>query len=307
MGNMAIDNDVNKPVIAGVAILAAMAILGVIDNLVARIAGDIGLWQFHAMRSGLALGLLGIMAAGGLITLRARRVWAVALRGIMTALTMLIYFGCLAFLPVGQVASGLFSAPLWILLLGRIFLGHRPGRVQVLIALVGFGGVLMVLDPFGEGLRLVSLLPLVAGLFYAIAGLATRQWCSGESAAAMLAWFFAALGVFGLIGLVLNGLWAHDVPLGNDGFILRPWVAPAPWVLGVIAVQAVGSLLAVGLIMRAYQLGEASHVAVLEYSLIPIAAFWGWLLWGQVTGLREAVGIAVILASGLLSMRAARQ
>lgn len=289
------------------AIMAAMAILSVSDTLVARIAGDIGLWQFHVLRALMAMALLGLMAALGRVRLRARRTWAVALRGGLTAAAMVLYFGALAFLPVGQVAAGLFSAPLWILLLGRLGFGHGVRLVEVVLALVGFGGVLMVLAPWGEGLGLASLAPLAAGLVYGLAGLATRAWCAEESPAAMLAWFFACLTGFGLIGLVVLALWPLPVPEGADGFILRGWVWPMQAVSwAVLALQAVAAPLSVGLIMRGYQLLPAARASVLEYGFIPLAGLWGWLLWGQVPSLREGLGIAVILAAGALTAAAAR-
>jgi hypothetical protein len=45
----------------------------------------------------------------------------------------------------------------------------------------------------------MALVPMMAGVFYAIGSIATRQWCEGESAVAMLFYFFLCLGLFGLI------------------------------------------------------------------------------------------------------------
>ncbi len=288
----------DKPLAAIGMVSAAMVLLGLIDNLVAMIARDTGLWQFHAMRSFLALAMLAGLAAIGRARLRPNRLWAVALRGGMTALSMLLYFGCLGIMPVSQAAAGLFTAPIWVMLIGALFLGHRIGLSRVLAAALGFAGALLVLAPFRDGLNPVALVPVAAGLFYAIGNIATRQWCEGETTHAMLAFFFLPLGLIGLAGMALFTALGLEVPPGAEGFVIRGaiWPGATSWVL--ILVQSVGALVAVGLLFRGYQLGEAAQVAILEYSLLIFAAGWGWLLFGQSLSANAALGMALITLSG---------
>ena len=93
----------------------------------------------------------------------------------------------------------------------------------------------------------------------------------------------------------------------RTGFILRGAVWPSDGFLFWTFVQAAGSLIAVGLMIRAYQIAEASRVAVFEYVILPASAFWGYVLWGEVLGPRAAAGIALIVAAGLVITLRARQ
>ncbi|MCP5036393.1 MAG: DMT family transporter [Rhodobacteraceae bacterium] len=298
----------DKPIAAAGAILAAMALLGLIDNTVSVIARDLGLWQFHLIRALMAVALMGFLSMLGLVRLKPNRNWAVALRGGFTALSMLIYFGCLAFLPIGQVAAGLFTAPIWVMLISARFLGKPIGVARILAVGIGFGGVLLVLNPFGGGFDWVAMVPLSAGFFYAIGSIATRQWCEGESTFSMLLYFFLSLGLFGAVGLSVLTLWPQQVPAGAAGFILRGLVWPTPMGWALTVLQAVGSIAGVGLIIRGYQLGEASYVAIYEYSLLFFAAGWSWLLWGQQLKPLAALGIVLILVSGaIIAIRSRRQ
>jgi drug/metabolite transporter (DMT)-like permease len=88
------------------------------------------------------------------------------------------------------------------------------------------------------------------------------------------------------------------VPDGAAGFTLRLWgvMAPEAWIWTVA--QAGLALIAVGLIIRAYQVGEASFVAVYEYALLVFAVLWGWLLRGETVDAWAMAGIAAIVASG---------
>lgn len=294
----------DNPMAAAGVVLTAMFLLGVIDNAVAVIARDTGLWQFHAMRAVGASVILGGLSLAGLIRIRPKRLWAVSLRGGFTSLSMLLYFGSLAFMPVGQVAAGLFTAPIWVMLIGVLFLGQSVGPTRLLAAGLGFAGVLMVLEPLKGGLDPVALIPMIAGLFYAIGGLATRQWCEGESTFSMLLFFFLWLGLFGVIGMTVLTLFPVTVPEGPDGFLVRglSWPGATSWAL--IGVQIVGSIVAVGLLFRGYQLGDAAQVAIFEYSLLITAAFWGWIMFGQTLSATAVLGMVLIAASGaVISLR----
>lgn len=297
----------DKPMVAAGLIIATMFLLGFFDNLVRQIAPDVGLWQFHLFRSLIALPFLVGISAMGWVNMRAIRKWAVMLRGGLAAFAILIYFGCLGFLPVGQVAAGLFTAPIWVMLISAIFLGKPIGMTRMAAALIGFAGVLIVLNPFEDGLSLIALIPIAAGVIYAIGSIATRQWCEGESAAAMLFFFFLWLGLFGLIGsLILNlAVSAED---GTDpGYLLRGFVWPTAWSWLLIAAQAFGSLLAVGLLFRAYQLADAAQVSVYEYSMLPFAAVWSLLLYGEPIRFNAIIGMALIVVSGVvISIRSRR-
>ncbi|MCK8463054.1 DMT family transporter [Aliiroseovarius sp. S1339] len=294
----------NRTFAAAGAICLAMFLLGFFDNFVALIARDLGLWQFHLMRAIMAVGILGLLSWIGRAHLTPMRRWAVMVRGGFAALAMLIYFGCLAFLPIGQVAAGLFTAPIWILLVGALFLGQPVGLTRISAALVGFAGVLIVLNPFADGLDPVAIVPLAAGFFYAIGGIATRQWCEGESAMSMLLYFFLALGLFGLVGCVALMIWPQSVPAGAEGFILRGLVWPTPQAWGLTVMQAVGSLIAVGLVFKGYQLADAAQVGIYEYLLLPFVAGWSFVLFGDPVSLRSVLGMVLIIVSGaIISLR----
>jgi len=66
----------------------------------------------------------------------------------------------------------------------------------------------------------------------------------------------------------------------------------------VVLAQAVGSIIGVVLLTKGYQLGEASYVAINEYSLIVFASFFAWVMWGQTLGAGALLGMTLIILSG---------
>jgi drug/metabolite transporter (DMT)-like permease len=221
---------------------------------------------------------------------------------------MLIYFGSLAFLPVAQVAAGLFTAPIFVLLISRFAFGQPIGPFRILAVAIGFLGVILVLGPSAMGgASWAALLPVLAGARYALGNIATRQWCSQESAETLLAGFFAVLGLMGLAGLTALALVTVPVPAGTDGFIQRGFVWPSGTFWFWTFVQAAGSLFAVGMMIKAYQMADASRVSVFEYVILPASALWGWLLWDERLTPMAILGMVLIAAAGvLIALRARR-
>lgn len=287
-----------RPLAAAAAMIAAMAIIGLIDNFVIFVAETHGLWQFHIARTALAVPLIALGAWLGWGTIRPLRAWAVALRSALIGIAMMIYFGCLAFLPIAEVAAGLFTSPLWVLVISVLSGRERVGPVRTIAALVGFAGVLMVLRPDTGAFSAQSLVPLAAGFFYALGVLTTRIWCAGESTNSLLAGNFVFLALFAAVGLAAVYAIGPDARPGPDGFLARRWLPLTPAFAFWVAVQAVGSIVGVWLLIRSYQWGEASFSASFEYSLLIFVSLWAWVLRGEVLDAWAAAGIALIVVSG---------
>jgi len=291
----------NRTLAAAGAILGYAVLIGFTDNFVRTIAAEAGLWQFHLVRTLMAVVLFALAAPLFGLRLRPVRARALAARSALHGVAMLIYFGCLAFLSVAQTVAGLFTAPIFVLVLSRFLFGHPLGPVRVAAVAVGFLGVLLVLQPGSSSpLGWASLLPVAAGALYAMGNLATREWCAGESTEAMTLGFFLALGLAGAVGVALLAVIAPAVPAGADGFILRGWVWPSAGFYGWTFLQAAGSMLAVGLLVRGYQLAEASRVTIFEYVLLPVSAGWSFLLWGESVDGVAVLGMGLIVLAGMM-------
>lgn len=290
-----------RTLVAAGFILVYALVIGFTDNFVQTIARDGGLWQFHATRTAFAALILAVLAAPLGLRLRPRNFRAVLARSMIHATGMVFYFGCLAFLSVAEVAAGLFTAPIFVLLISRFVYGHRIGPYRIVAVAVGFLGVLMVLG-IGPGTAVTPalVLPILAGALYATGNIATREWCAGESAETLLLGFFLGLGLFGLIGMAVLAVWQPAVPPGTEGFILRGAVWPSRTFLLWTFVQAAGSLLGVGLMVKAYQIADASRVAVFEYVILPMSVLWTWVLWGQLPTEKALLGIPLIIGAGVL-------
>ncbi|WP_417677251.1 DMT family transporter [Pseudodonghicola sp.] len=288
----------NRPLTAAAVMICAMTIAGVADNVIPLISAEIGLWQFHLTRALLALPLLAALSALGLGRFWPRRYAPVALRSLLLAVSMMFYYAALSLMPIGEALAGLFTSPIFILLITALGLRQRIGPWRILAVALGFAGILFVLRPDPAHFDGSILLAVAGGLFYALGSIATRSLCEGESTVALLAGMLVAMALIGAAGVAVLAVFPVEAAPGAAGFALRGWVWPMASVLPWVAVQALGVVGGVFLIIKAYQLGEASYVAVFEYSVIIVAPFTAWILYGQAIEPAQAIGIALIVSGG---------
>ncbi|WGH78846.1 DMT family transporter [Jannaschia ovalis] len=292
----------NRTLAAAGAILAAMTVIGFIDQYIRLLADASSLWTFHLLRTAmmwaLVLGWL-VLAARGIRVVRWRGVLA---RSALMSTAMIVYFGALGFMPVAQVAAGLFTAPIWVLILSVAFFGQRIGAARILAVILGFAGVILVVAPDPAQVSPFVFAPVVAGAFYALAVIATREWCRDESALVLSMGIFSFMGLWALGGIAVLALAGE-----TGGFLGRGFVPPTATVWAVCALQAGGSLLAVILLTRGYQLAEASVVSVFEYSVLATSALFGFLVWGETMGPGGLLGLALIAGAGsVIALRGRR-
>lgn len=290
-----------RPVSGVALVISSMLIIGLVDNFIRPIAAEAGLWQFLFMRS---IAICSMLVALALLfgwRLRPARLRHVALRSLFVSCAMVLYFGAAGMIPVAIAGAGLFTSPIFVLVISALFFGVRIGVWRILAVVVGFSGVLLILKPGGADLSMAVVLPVIGGLFYALAGISTRRWCGDETTATLLLGMFGGLGLTGALGLaVFSFLPIPESWIAAAPFFATGWVAPSAVLIELVAVQAVGSLAAVTLLTRGYQLVDVTFATAGEYSFLIAAAFWGWVLWREVPDLMSVFGAVAIVASGII-------
>lgn len=291
----------NAAVKSGIFAVIGMAIVGLIDNFVNAILQDASIWQFHGTRSAMVLALLVIFAQRFNLQLGPRNWRAVTARAVLIALSMILYFGALPILPIAQVGAGLFTSPIWVLIFSMVIYRQKIGPRRIFAVAIGTLGVIAMMRPEAANFSWFSLIPVLAGALYGLANIFTWRYCAAESTTSLLVGSFGMLGLMGLAGVLvttfvnLPAQWLLDMPFLAQGFQVP---TQSFWLLTII--QALGSLLAVALITRAYQGADTSYVTIYEYTFLIFASFWGWQLNAQAIDARDILGIALIIGAGIV-------
>ena len=194
------------------------------------------------------------------------------------------FFAGLRYLPLAEASAITFLAPIFIVVLSLPVLGERPTRARWIASLTGFAGILVLLRPGSSILHPAVLLLIGTAVCNAFYQLLTRK-LPGDSAHTTL--FYSAL--MGAVGLTLA------LPLGLDGATMLSWREAALFLLlGLFAG------LAHWLIITAFLIVPASLLTPFTYLQMIWATLFGWLVFGQLPDGWSAVGMAIIVGSGLL-------
>ncbi len=214
-------------------------------------------------------------------TLRPSNPFWVGLRSICIVGSGVGGFYAFSTLPMAQVYSILFAAPLLVTVLSVPLLGERVGLHRWAAVVAGLCGVLVVLRPGVTPLGLGHLAALMGATATALSAIAVRKLGRSERTVILLLW--PMIGNFLLTGASL-------------GFAYRPMLAGDLALTGVIAVLG----LAAGfLLILAYQAGEAANVAPMQYSQMLWAIGFGWLLFDERPDAMTLLGAGLIIGSGL--------
>ena len=274
--------------------------MGLSDNLVRLVSDQVGLGQYHFLRSVMSIAIFLCLRPFLHFQLQPINWRPVFWRTLCLSLSMTLFFSVLSFLPVALAGAGLFTSPVFVLVFSFLFFGVRPGWRRIVAVICGSLGVFLVLRPDAQSFYFFQLLPILAGAFYAGASLITRRYCATESPYTLSLAYFVMIGFIGLFGASIIdflGIQGRD----EASFLLRGLIWPAAPVLGWIAVMTLLSVTGIFMITKAYQMAETSYMSIFEYSYLISAGLAGWLLWGSVFGMGEVAGMGLIIAAGIMA------
>ncbi|MBT54258.1 MAG: hypothetical protein CMF72_12790 [Mameliella sp.] len=296
----------NRPALGILFICFGIVAISVNDLLIKVLSGGYPLHQMIFVRSaiGLVFSFGFVFAEGGLGVLKTSTPGLHLLRGLLVVLSNMTYFCALAVLPLGQATALFFVAPLLITLLSIPVLGEKVGPLRIGAVIVGFAGVVVMQEPWKAEVsasRLVLLLPVIAAAFYALMQVLTRRLGMTTRASALAVYVQGTFLIVSTLFFLIAGDGRFAVGVENESliFLLRAWVWPAPgdWVvfLGLgLCSGVVGYCLA-----AAYRMADAATIAPFEYIGLPLAIFWGWMVFGEWPVPATWAGCLLIIGAGV--------
>lgn len=224
-------------------------------------------------------------ALGGLHnTIRSRHKPAHLLRGFFLTLGFIMIVIAFTHIPIANVNSMTFAAPLLGTLISIVVLGEKAKRYHWLAMMAGFGGVLIILRPGLENTNIYNLLALAGALSFALSMIFGRKLPETETKLSLA--FYPIIVTLTVTGLLL--LTDFQVPDMREMAILC-----ASGFLSGFAVLCVG---------RSFTLAPVATVAPFEYVQIIWAMSFGFLVFGDRLDPYTAIGAVLIIAGGIYLM-----
>ena len=196
-----------------------------------------------------------------------------------------------AFVLLGLVESHAIFAcyPLLIAALSGPVLGEKVGWRRWVAIGIGFVGVLVILQPGYTVFAPAAAIPLLSAFMFALYGLLTRYAARKDSTATSFFW----TGTSGAVVMTVAGVWFWEPMTAAD------W----RWMSALCVTGAAGHWL----LIKTYEVAEASAVQPFAYLQLVFASAIGIFLLGETLRPNVALGAAIVVGAGLFTLWRAKK
>lgn len=202
-------------------------------------------------------------------------------RGLNMAATGACFMTALRYVPLADMTAMVFLSPLILTAIAPYFLGERVGWRRWTAVVVGFSGVLFIVNPSADAALWPMLLALCVPLLTSMRDVLTRQLSRTDTPTAMV--------------LVSTSFTAVA------GFLTLPFAWATPDLYGLALFALTGTLQGAAqfLTVYAFVYGEAVVVTPFRYFMLIWASLYGYLFFADIPRLETFIGAAIVSASGI--------
>ncbi|WP_108861152.1 DMT family transporter [Ruegeria sp. Alg231-54] len=274
---------------AGIALMVGATIVFALQDGISRhLAGTyntymvvmIRYWFFAAFVIALAA-----RAPGGLkATTQTSQLKLQIFRGLLLAAEICVAVFSFTVLGLIDAMAVFICYPLLIAALSGPVLGEQVGWRRWAAIGVGCIGVLIILQPGVGVFNPWAIVPLISAFMFAVYGLLTRYVSRRDNSATSFFW----TGVSGAVAMTLVGMWFWEPMAQTD------WA----W----MALLCVSGVLGHWLLIKCYEMAEASAVQPFAYFHLVWSAILGISVFGETLRPEVVIGAALVVAAGLFTL-----
>jgi len=268
--------------------IATTIVFSVIDGVSRHLAGEyntymvimIRYWFFAVFVIGIAM-----RSSGGLRAVaKTSQPTLQSFRALLLVAEICVTVQGFVVLGLVETHAIFISYPLLIVALSGPILGETVGWRRWAAVGVGFIGVTIILQPGMTVFQPAAIIPLIAALMFAVYGLLTRYVARRDSAATSFFW----TGTVGTLGITAIGMWFWEPMAQQD------WI----WMAALCLLGALGHWL----LIKCYEVAEASAVQPFAYLQLVFASSIGIFIFGETLRINVAIGGAVVVLAGLFTL-----
>ena len=205
-------------------------------------------------------------------------------RGLAGAVALSLYYETLQHIPLATATTLQFTAPIFTALIGIYIVREKVWPMQWVFFGIAFAGVLLVEGTDERVPPLYALMGITAVLFSGLAHNFIRKLNTREHPLVIIFYF-------PLITTPLSGI-----------YCLQYWAMPEGWQWAILIGIGVLTQMAQFFMTKAIQVEELSRIAIIRYSGILYALFYGYLLFGETYDVLTYSGMALALAGILANL-----
>ena len=215
--------------------------------------------------------------------------WVQVFRSAVLVLEVVIMVQGFVYLGLVESHAVFACYPLLVAALSGPVLGEKVGWRRITAIGIGFVGVMIILQPGFGVFSPYALIPLVSAFLFALYSLLTRY--VGRVDPASVSFFYT--GIVGAVIITAVGIW-HWMPM-----------SAADW--GWMAILCCTASLGHFLLIKAYEVAEASAIQPFAYLQLVFASGLGIMIFGETLKPNVALGAAVVVGAGVFTLLRARR
>ncbi len=277
----------NRPMMAALWMLFAVVSFSLMAIGGREISKELDTFQLMFFRSALGLlivVLIVVFSGTGFSRFRTKRFKRHIVRNCFHFVGQFGWFFAVALIPLAQVFAIEFTTPLWVAIFSPLLLGEKLTKGRLLAVLIGFSGILIVVQPWQGQLDPGALAVVIAAIGFCFSMIVTKQLTSTESPLVIVFYMSLIQAPMGLI----PALWV--------------WVNPSMITMFWLVVISVFGLTAHYSIARAFAYADAIVVAPMDFLRLPVILVVGLLVYGEVVGPAILIGGAIILFGNWMNL-----
>lgn len=220
----------------------------------------------------------------GKIALRLRHLPKHMTRAFAGLISMYCYYFSLSVLPLANAVTYANTMPLFTPFVLLVWMRTLVPLKRFITALVGFLGVLLMMNPTHLVFQTETFIALGTGLGAAIAFVGIRRLSHVETTQTILFFYFSVASSVSFFPFIVN------IERLQEG-----------WLYGVLILMALLSLLYQYFMTKSFSLAPASQVGIVMYLTIVFGMLFGWWIWGEVPTIWAISGMSLTIVGGVLS------
>lgn len=260
--------------------VASGLLLCLLNTVVRSITLNLNVYQSLFLRYLCGLIVMLPLLRHGLANLIPRNVQGQFWRGGVHTIGLMLWFTALPHIGLADMTALGFTGPIFIMLGAAWFLGERMRADRWVAALLGFGGVLIIVAPkLGGSDGMYALIMLASSPMFAASFLITKALTQTEKPTVIVLWQALTVSLFAL-------------PLA-----IYFWQAPTLWQWAGFGLAGVFGSLGHYCMTQAFRATDISATQSLRFLDLIWSSLLGWLVFADLPSAYTVVGACVIAAS----------
>jgi len=207
------------------------------------------------------------------------------LRCLFGLIALISIFIALRNLPLATVVSISFAAPIFTTIFSIFFLSEKVGLYRWLAVIVGFIGIIIIIEPGYSSLNIYFIYPIIFCLGLSYVAIAIRQLSTTEPIWLIALNFSVAITIVSFF----------TIPFG--------WIMPDIKDLILLSFIGIFGGVANLWLSQSYKFSEVSLVTPLKYLALVFAIIFGYFIWDEMPSIKTLAGALLVIISSIIIFR----